>query len=92
MSRTTKTIDNGDSNQVLGYSFNPVDNSLTTGSFLVAMVGREVRRADTAPGDLNGKAAGDDFSFYENSVLLYVIRILYNDAGKTDIYNAKRVA
>lgn len=89
--KTEKSIDVNDANQVLGYAFNPVDSSLTTAPFLVGEVGREVRRADTAGGNLGGKAAGDDFSYYEGTDLLYVIRVLYNDLSKTDLYNAKRV-
>lgn len=91
MSRTTKSIDNGDANQILGYVFSPDDGALVTGSFVSGMIGREVRRVDTAAPDLNGKPAGDDFSYYEGSTLIMVIRVLYNDAGKTIFYNSKRV-
>lgn len=91
MSKTTKNIDVNDASQVLGNAFNPVDNSLTTGSFLVAMVGREVSRADTSGGNLDGATAGDDFSYFEDDVLLYVIRVLYDDADKTVFLSAKRV-
>ena len=90
--KTDKSIDVNDASQVLGYAFNPVDNSLTTAPFLVGVVGRKVQRVDTAPGDLGGSAAGDDFSYYEGTDLLYTIRVLYNDVGKTDFHSAQRVA
>lgn len=90
--KTDKDVSVNDASQVLGYAFNPVDNSLTTGSFLVGAVGREIQRADTSGGNLAGKAAGDDWSFYEGADLLYVIRVLYNDVGKSDIYSVKRVS
>lgn len=90
--KTDKSVEVNDASQVLGYAFNPVDNSLTTGSFLVGQVGRQVTRTDTAGGNLGGQPAGDDFSYYEGSDLLYTIRILYSDSAKTILYSATRVA
>lgn len=91
MSDTTKTMEINDSAQALGSAFNRVDNSLTTGSFLVGKVSRKVARADTDSGDLGGAAAGDDFSYSENGNLLYTIRVLYSDIDKSILLSAERV-
>lgn len=91
MSDTTKTMEINDSAQAIGAAFNRVDNSLTTGPFLVGKVNRKVSRINTAGGNLGGAAAGDDFSFSENGNLLYTIRVLYNDIDKTDLLSAERV-
>ena len=90
--QTEKNIDINDASQVLGLAFNKMDNSLTTGSFLVGVVGRLVTRTDTAAPDLGGAAAGDDFAYTENGDPLYTLRILYSDVGKTVLISAGRVA
>lgn len=89
--KTDKSIDVNDGSQILGYAFNVVDNSLTTGSFLVGKIGRQVTRADTAMGNLGMSAAGDDFAFFEGATLLYTLRILYADTDKTVFTSATRV-
>lgn len=90
--KTTKNIDVNDASQVLGNAFNPVDNSLTTGSFLVGVVGRQVVRTDTSAPNLGSGVAGDDFAYYEGALALYTIRILYSDLAKNTLLSATRVA
>lgn len=90
--KTDKNISVNDASQVLGLAFNPVDDSLTTGGFLVGVVGRTITRTDTSGGNLGGAAAGDDFAYSESGDALYTIRVLYSDVGKTILLSAARVA
>lgn len=85
MSNTDKSIQVNDASQVLGYVFNPSDNSLTTGSFLVGKVGRKI---DLSLFD----AVTEDYTYSEDGDTLYVIRIVYTDADKTTFMSAERIA
>ena len=93
MADTKKQMSDMDANSSIRASFNDVDNSLTTGSFLTGLVGRKVVRQDTDSEDLDGAASGDDFSYLEDqgNTLLYTIRVLYSDLDKNDLISAERV-
>lgn len=90
--QTDKQITINDASQVLGYVFNRADNSLSTASFITGVSGRKITRSNTAGGNLNGAAAGDDWVYTENSDSLYTIRVLYSDLAKTDLISVERVA
>lgn len=94
MAITNKSPSALDGNLTLRAAFNDADSSLTVGSFLVGQVGRKVTRVDTDGADLDGAAAGDDFSYYDDNgaTYLYTIRILYSDAGKTILESAANVS
>lgn len=78
--------------QVLQNAYNDIDATLSTSGFLTGKIGNSIQRTDTAGGDLDGAAAGDDFSYYDGEDFLYTIRVLYDDAGKTIFHSATRVA
>lgn len=90
--QTSKPFSERDYQQTLQGSFNTVDKSITTAGFLVGKIGHQVTRIDTDSGNLNGAAAGDDFSFLDDGTLLYTIRILYSDLAKSNLTSATRVA
>lgn len=82
---TDKSIDVNDASQVLGYSFNRVDNSLSTSSFLVGKVGRkiEVNYVDSVT---------EEYSYYEGTDLLYTLQLVYTDSSKDNLASAERTA
>ncbi len=85
MSKTLKTLDQLDYEQVIQSVYNGADASLTTAGFVVGMVGRKVERVDVS-------ATVEDFKFYENASLLYTIRVTYTDSSKETLVSAERVA
>jgi hypothetical protein len=80
------------SDQVLQRSYNDQDSTLITSTFITSKIGNNIQRADTESGDLDGSAAGDDFSYYDGENLLYTLRVLYSDADKTILTSVTRVA
>lgn len=91
MSETSKPIAPVDANNVLREVYNPEDDSLTIASFITAQVGYKITRADTAGGDLDGNAAGDDFTYFDGATQLYKIRVLYSDLAKETLVSVERV-
>ena len=89
---TNKPLSERDYQQVLRASLNDADKSLTTGGFITAFVGHEILITDTAAPDLDGAAAGTDYSFIDNGRLLYTLRLYFSDFGKSAMYRVKRVA
>lgn len=89
---TTKPLSYRDANQTLQGAFNDVDKSLTSAGFLVGKIGHKVTRTDTSGGFLTGSQTGDDYTFYDSSLLLYTLRIIFTDSSKTIIVSAERVA
>jgi hypothetical protein len=81
-----------DANNVLREVFNQEDDSITVSTFVSAQVGNKVVLSDTESGDLGGATAGDDISYQEGDTVLYVLRALYSDAGKTTLISVERVS
>lgn len=77
--------------QVIQRSYNDADSTVITSGFVSSKIGNKITRIDTAGGDLNGAAAGDDFTYYDGDTLLYTLRILYEDSQKTVFSSAERV-
>lgn len=89
MSRTTKKGTRKDGMQTLQMAFNDVDASITTNGFLVGKIGHKVTLdivTTTVAGD------SELYSFLDNGELLYQIKLVYTDAGKTQLLSAERVA
>jgi hypothetical protein len=97
MAITNKPTGFLDANQVLEQVYTSNDKTLTVSGFVSAWIGHKIQRTDTDGGSLGGAAAGDDFSYYYHDdhtstyVLLYTIRVLYNDSGKSNFLSAERV-
>lgn len=96
IAETTKPLSERDGNQVLQGAFNDVDKTISTNGFLVGKVNHKITRVDTNPIFLTGLQAGDDYSFFDNSVggpgLLYTLRLIFSDATRGTLVSAERVA
>lgn len=89
---TSKPVPPVDANNVLREIYNQVDDSITTSAFITAQVGYKITRVNTAGGDLDGNAAGDDFTYFDGATELYKLRVLYSDAGKETLVSVERVS
>lgn len=92
MAKATKPNTRKDYTQCISTSFNDTDNTLSVSTFVTGKVGYKIERTNTEAGDLDGSAAGDDFSYYDGATLLYTLRILYSDAAKLSLTSVERVA
>lgn len=89
MSKTTKKSTRKDGMQTLQMAYNDVDASLTTNGFLVGKVGHKVTL------DIQTTTVTNDtevYSFFDNSELLYQIKLIYTDETKATLISAERVA
>lgn len=84
MGTTSKKETAYNTGNVLSSVYNPTDKSLTTATFLTAKVGYKIEKT-------NVDAVTEDFSYYDESTLLYTIRITYTDASKGDLLRAERI-
>lgn len=84
MSVTNKPLSTLDASQVLQGAQTPEDNGLLVNGFLVGKLGRKIVRTAFS-------ATVDDFQFMEDSVVLYTIRVTYNNAAHDDIDIAERI-
>lgn len=85
MARTSKKETPYNTGNVLSSTYNSVDKSITTAGFLVGKVGHKIERVivDTYV---------DDYKYYDESTLLYTLRITYSDTAKTEFVSAERVS
>lgn len=83
MSETTKPFSEYDQTQIFQKAHNP-DGSIAVGSFLAGQIGHRVARSVVSP-------TVDDYAFYDNAVLLYTIRVTYNDSAHSEIDIAERI-
>ena len=88
---TSKPASNYNGDMVLREVFNQTDDSITVSNFVSAQVGNKITRIDTDAGNLAGAVAGDDFSYLDGATLLYTLRVLYSDTGKTALISVERV-
>lgn len=82
MSETTKRLADYDQTQIMQKIYNP-DGSIAVGSFLAGKVGHKVERTAIS-------STIDDYSFYDGAVLLYTIRVTYNNSNHDEINTAER--
>lgn len=82
MSETTKRLAEYDQTQIMQKIYNP-DGTIAVGSFLAGKVGHKVERTEIS-------ATIDDYSFYDGAVLLYTIRVTYNNSSHDEIDSAER--
>jgi len=87
--KTSKRSTRKDGMQTLQMAFNDVDASLTTNGFLVGKVGHKVTLALATTNIFNDTEL---YTFLDGEQLLYQIKLVYTDAGKTQLLSAERVA
>lgn len=89
MSKTTKKGTRKDGMQTLQMAFNDVDASITTNGFLVGKIGHKVTLEIVTT---NTMSDSELYTFLDGEELLYQIKLVYTDAGKTQLLSAERVA
>lgn len=89
MSKTTKKGTRKDGMQTLQMAFNDVDASITTNGFLVGKIGHKVTLEIVTT---NMMSDSELYTFLDGEELLYQIKLVYTDAGKTQLLSAERVA
>lgn len=70
-------------------SFNDVDKSLTTSGYLVAKVGRKITQTISTTSVANDTLL---FDYLEDSVSLYVIKVIYTDGTRTTMTSVERIS
>ncbi len=85
MAHTTKQLSDRDADQTLQSAYNEVDASITTNGFLIGKVGHKIVRTIQS-------GTVDDYSFYDGSVLLYTLRITYNNTNHDEMNQSERIA
>jgi FKBP-type peptidyl-prolyl cis-trans isomerase (trigger factor) len=85
MSITTKKPTKLDYEQAIQGSFNDVNSTLSVDGFIVGKVGHKIVKE-------NFSATEEDYSFYDNTTLLYKLRITYTSALKQDLASVERIA
>lgn len=85
MAETSKKEQRFNTGNVLASAYNPVDKSLTTAGFLTGKIGHKIEK-------VNVNATTEDYSYYDEGVLLYTLRISYTDASKAEFLSAERIA
>ena len=89
MTKTTKKGSRKDGMQTLQMAFNDVDASITTNGFLVGKIGHKVTLQIATTNTTNDTEL---YTFLDGEDLLYQIKLVYTDAGKTQLLSAERVA
>ena len=89
MANTTKPLSTKDGPQTLQASFNEVNSSITTDSFLVGKVGRKVTQTILTTSIANDTT---DLEFSESGVALYTIRVIYTNGTRDVLLSAERIS
>jgi len=89
MSHTDKPLSNYDHQQTLRGSFNDVDSSITTGSYLTGVVGRKITQTISTTTVTNDTLT---FTYTESAIQLYQIQVIYTDATYATMISAERIS
>lgn len=89
MSITQKPPSDLDDSQTLQHSFNDVNSTLSIDGFLTGLVGRRVDLAISTTTIANDT---ETYTFSENSINLYTIKIVYTDGSRNTLLYASRIA
>lgn len=83
MSETTKRLAEYDEQQIIQKVFNKEEGTLAVGSFVAGKVGHKIERTVIGP-------TIDDYSYFDNSTLLYTLRVTYNNSDHDDVDSVER--
>lgn len=89
MAETKKPLSEYDFNQIVQKSFNNESGTLAVDGFLAGMVGRKVEQAISTTNAANDT---ETFTFSENGVTLFQLRIVYTDGTRVVMLSAERTA
>lgn len=84
MSETTKRLSEYDQQQILQKVMNKEEGTLAVGSFVAGKLGHKIVR-DAVSGTV------DEFSYFDNDVLLYTIRVTYDNSSHDNVDEVERV-
>lgn len=85
MANSEKSMSASDANQNLRFAFNEQDKTLTTGPFIASKVNHKVIKANTS-------STIEQYSYYDGSLLLYVIEVEYTTSSKDDLLRVERIS
>ena len=83
MSETTKRLSEYDQQQILQKVMNKEEGTLAVGSFVAGKLGHKIVRAI-----ISGTI--DDYSYYDGAVLLYTIRVTYDNSSHDNVNEVER--
>lgn len=72
-----------DATLIFQKAYNPTEATISVGSFVAGKLGNKVIRSIVS-------ATVDDFTYYDNTVLLHTIRVTYDDASHTNVNQVER--
>jgi hypothetical protein len=81
---TTKPLSTNDFEQAIQYAFNDADRTLAVGGFVSSKVGHNIQRTVVSP-------TVDNFSYYDNSTLLYTLQVTYDTSSHTNVNSVVRI-
>ena len=80
---TTKPMTEYDETMLFQKAYNPTEGTIAVGGFVAGKLGHRVVCAHI-------DAETDDFTYYDGSIILHVLRVIYSDAGHTDFVSVER--
>lgn len=89
MSETIKPLGALDQHQVLKNVYNKEDASLTTGGFLVGLVGRKITQTISTTSVVNDTLT---YTYTESGSAVYAIKVIYTDATYATFISAERIS
>jgi hypothetical protein len=83
LAETSKQLSNLNSDGAHRAIYNQEDHSITTSSFITAKAGHKISFVETS-------STVQDISYYDGTVLLYTIRIIYSNSTRDAIVSVER--
>lgn len=80
---TTKQMTEYDETMVFQKAYNPTEGTIAVGSFVAGKLGHKVACAHI-------DSVTDDFTYYDGSTILHVLRVIYADSAHTDFVSVER--
>lgn len=80
---TTKPMTEYDETMLFQKAYNPTEGTIAVGSFVAGKLGHKVIRTI-----ISGTV--DDFTYYDGSTILHVIRVTYDDSSHTNVNQVER--
>lgn len=80
---TTKSFTEYDQSQIFQKAYNKEEGTIAVGSFVAGKLGHKITRTVVS-------ATVDDFSYYDGAVLLYTLRVTYNNSSHDEVNQVER--
>lgn len=89
MTTTSKPVSGLDEAQTLRGAYNEVNDTLSVDGYLTGMIGRKVSLAISTTSISNDT---ETYTFSENGITLYVIKVIYTDGSRGTMISAERIS